>query len=189
MSDSDDDSIPDGHEPEYFEYPSDYEDNEDSIPCSLEGELDEQTDILITNSKTLIAYTFIYHETHYTHTYIHNLIYKISPTTFYRYPVYKLENFLQSSYEDWRRYIRFPQLPKIRIVQVIHIYHPDCIEPEYRLIDKTVWLRIIQRIWKRKYTEKCRRLRERGSLQNQRHFELRGRFLPGYNQINLLPLF
>jgi len=190
-SDSDYDSIPDGHEPEYFEYPSDYEDDQDSIPCSLEGELDEQTNIPITNSKTLIAYTFIYHETLYTHTYIHNLIYKISPTTFYRYPLYKLENFLQSSYEDWNwRYIRFPQLPKIRIVQVIHLFHDSFpTEPEYLVIDKTFWLRIVQRTWKRKYAEKCRLLRQRGSLLNQRHFELRGRFLPGYQYINLLPLF
>jgi len=188
MSDSDDDSIPDGHEPEYFEYPSDYEDNEDSIPCSLEGELDEQDQITIENSKTLIAYTFIYRESRSSPNYEHQLIYKISPKTFYRYSMTKLEAFLQYSYDDWS-YVSFPQLPKIRVVQVIHIYHPDCIEPEYRLIDKTFWLRLIQRIWKRKYVEKCRRLRERGSLQNQRHFELRGRFLPGYNQINLLPLF
>jgi len=188
MSDSDDNSIPDSYEHEYFEYPSDYEDDEDSIPCSLEGELDEQDRITIENSKTLIAYTFIYRESRGSPDYEHQLIYKISPKTFYHYSSAKLESFLQYSYDDWT-YYSYPQVPKIRIVQVVHIYHLDYIEPEYRLIDKTIWLRLVQRIWKRKYAEKCRFLHERGSLHNQRHFELRGRFLPGYNQINLLPLF
>ena len=187
MSDSDDDSFSDGYEPQYFEYPSDYED-EDSIPCSLEGELDEQDQITVENSKTLIAYTFIYRESRSSTDYEHQLIYKISPKTFYRYSIHKLETFLQYSYDDWT-YYSYPQQPKIRIIQVIHIFHPPFTEPEYRVIDKTIWLRLVQRIWKRKYVEKRRRLLERGSLQNQRHFELHGRFLPGCNQIHLLPLF
>jgi hypothetical protein len=188
-SDSDYDSIPDLDEPEYFEYPSDYEDEQDSIPCSLECELDEQDEITVDNSKTLIAYTFLFRESRGSPMHEHNLIYKISPTTFYRYTVHKLESFLQSSYDDWT-YYSYPQLPQIRIIQVIHLFHDQFpSEPEYRLIDKTFWLRIVQRTWKRKYAEKCRLLLQRGSLQNQHHFELRGRFLPGYQHINLLPLF
>ena len=172
-SDSDDDSIPDGYEPQFFEYPSDYEDDQDSIPCSLEGELDEQDELTVDNSKTLIAYTFLFRESRGSPTHEHLLIYKISPTTFYRYTVHKLESFLQYSYDDWT-YYSYPQLPKIRIIQVIHVFHDQF---------------LVQRTWKRKYAEKCRLLRQRGSLQNQRHFELRGRFLPGYQHINLMPLF
>ena len=41
---------------------------------------------------------------------------------------------------------------------------------------KTYWIRIIQRRWKRVYSEKMRKLRLRGGLRAQRHFEICGKY-------------
>jgi hypothetical protein len=134
-----------------------------------------------------IGYTFLYQETR-TSLFTHLFIHRLSPTTFYRFPTEKLEYYLEYYSFDWD-YHYAPDAPRIRIIQIQHKYNETDTEPEYQVIDKTFWLRLVQRTWKRKYYEKRRIERARGSVQNQRHFEIRGRYLPGYNHIHLLPLF
>jgi len=54
-----------------------------------------------------------------------------------------------------------------------------CIEKNgiYRVVLKTFWLRIIQRIWRRFYST----LRSRGNLYMQRQFEMRGKWVRNTN--------
>jgi hypothetical protein len=164
----------------------DYED-EDSIPDSLCSELDTDDYLIIQNKETCIGYTFHYQETPTT-AMEHRFIHRLMPTTFFRFATEKLEYYLEYYSFDWA-YHYAPQQPRIRIVQIYHIYHRNTLEPEYLLVDKTFWIRLVQRTWKRKYAEKQRLQRARGSIQNQRHFEIYGRYLSGYNHIHLLPLF
>jgi len=48
--------------------------------------------------------------------------------------------------------------------------------PDSQVIVKTYWIRIIQRRWKRIYSERMRQLKLRGSLKAQRQFELSGKY-------------
>ena len=46
------------------------------------------------------------------------------------------------------------------------------------IVLKTHWIRILQKKWRHWFAEKERRLRMRGSLASQRHFELTGKYFP-----------
>jgi hypothetical protein len=176
----------------FFHNNTDWEEEEDSdddsIPDSLCSELDNDTMMrIIQNKETLIGYSFLYQETRIS-PFHHLFIHRLSPTTFYRFPTDKLEYYLEYYSFEWN-YHYAPDAPRIRIIQIEHIYTDISPEPEFLVIDKTFWLRLVQRTWKRKYYEKRRLERARGSIQNQRHFELRGQYLPGYNHLSILPLF
>ena len=51
--------------------------------------------------------------------------------------------------------------------------------PQVVVVLKTIWLRLIQRTWKRVYKERVRVIALRCSLQCQRHMELTGRYIEG----------
>jgi hypothetical protein len=174
-------------EDEYdYEEEEDEEEDYESIPESLENEMYEISST-VDSGVYAIAYTFIYQETQYA-LFEHQIIHRVSPFTFFKYTTENLEYYLEY-YSFYWTYYYAPDSPHIRIIQINHIEHADSLESEYQVVDKTFWLRLVQRIWKRKYAEKLRLQRARGSLQNQRHFELHGRYLPGYNHLSILPLF
>jgi hypothetical protein len=160
----------------------------DSLPDSLYSELDNDTTMrIIQHKETLIGYSFLYQETRNS-LFKHLFIHRLSPATFYRFPTEKLEYYLEYYSFEWD-YHYAPDAPRIRVIQIEHVYVDNLPEPEFRIIDKTFWLRLVQRTWKRKYYEKRRIERARGSIQNQRHFEIRGRYLAGYNHPSIFPLF
>lgn len=165
-------------EDEYLDTESDYYSIPETIPETV---IDEQnSEELIINKKYCIAFILVHAE---INTYQQPLfLNKITTTTFYKYPAYKLKQYYMTN----TMYAYF--CPTISIVQIQHIFH-DPFEPEYQVIDKTFWLKLIQRTWKRKYAEKQKRMKQRGSLQNQRNFELYGKYTRGFNRITLLPIF
>jgi len=199
MSDTDDMRGTAYNSGEDSDFDDDYEYNgygedsdEDSLPnslySSLYSELDNDTTMrIIQNRETLIGYSFLYQETR-TSPFKHLFIHRLSPATFYRFRTEKLEYYLEYYSFNWDYYYA-PDTPRIRIIQIQHKYNENDLEPEYQVVDKTFWLRLVQRTWKRKCYEKRRFELARGSVQNQRHFEIRGRYLPGYNHNHLLPLF
>ena len=149
--------------------------------------VEDEESRVIPNRASIIGYSFFFKQ--YRHSNIqHLLIHRLSPTTFYSYPTERLEEYLDYYRVEWN-YHYAPDAPHIRILQIEHVYTKHSPEPEYLLIDKTFWLRLVQRVWKRKCKEKKRRQCARGTLHNQRHIELYGKYLPGYNYLSLLPLF
>jgi len=171
-----------------FEYEIEEDSDEDSLPDSLYSELDNDTTMrIIQHRETLIGYSFLYQETRNS-LFKHLFIHRLSSSTFYRFSTEKLEYYLEYYSFEWD-YHYAPDAPRIRVIQIEHVYTDNSPEPEYRVIDKTFWIRLVQRTWKRKYYEKRRLQRARGSIQNQRHFEIRGRYLPGYNNLTVLPIF
>ena len=170
-------------------------DDDSSIPESLDEDLNETFE-LIPDGKYSIAYTFIFKEFRNS-LFEHQIIHRMSPTTYFRYPTEQLEYYLEF-YSFYWTYFYAPEPARIRIVQVIHnLPHdqpntnaqPGQIEPEYIVIDKSFWIRVLQRTWKRKYAEKKRLERAKGTIRNQRYFEIHGRYLAPSGYINPQPLF
>jgi hypothetical protein len=151
----------------------------DSIPETIAQEQDNED--LIPNKQYCIAYTL----THPDFNSVQQPLFlnKISPTTFFKYPCDRLKEYLMVS--DIYSYF---ESSKFSIVQIEYVFH-NSFQPEYKVVDKTFWLKLIQRIWKRKYTEKQTRIKQRKLLKNQRHFELHGKYTYGLNNLSLLPLF
>lgn len=113
-------------------------------------------------------------------------VWRISPTTFYKNYSQLLLNLFGYSGTDG------PYILKkgIDIFKINLVYHQEWSEPEYQYICKTFWIKLIQRTWKRKFAEKKRLQSMRGTLKNQRQFELTGKYGRGFNQINqYFPLF
>ena len=96
----------------------------------------------------------------------------ISSKSFLRYPLFTVVRYLEgNSIFPINRWRIGNNETKIQIMQVI--INPKT--QEYNVILKTFWLRIVQRTWKRIFRERRIILRKRASIQNLRHFELKGR--------------
>jgi len=113
----------------------------------------------------------------------------ISSKSFLQYPLHIVVSYLEgNSIFPTGRWRNGNNETKIQIMQV-------SINPktqEYNVVLKTFWLRIVQRTWKRVFQERRNILQKRCSMQNLRHFELRGqhshnlRSLPGlYGMIKI----
>jgi hypothetical protein len=105
----------------------------------------------------------------------------IQPQTFLQFDSEIVLNYLSE-------YSVFPVQRQILDTRNIHIQIMKLnIEPRtkwYNVILKTFWIKIIQRTWKRVFRERQEALLKRRTLKNMRHFETRGRHLPG---IHVLP--
>jgi len=89
----------------------------------------------------------------------------ISPKIFFRY-----DSSIVRGYLYQMSLVRTHQIPAIDIIQL------SIKQDYYTCIIKTLWIRIIQRRWKKVYAQRGEVLRMRGSIQAQRHFELYGKY-------------
>ena len=95
---------------------------------------------------------------------------------FFRFPIQTAKQYLVELIEDYGDAVVFAT----DLEDVLRIYDLYDVH-DYLNILKTHWIRIIQRKWRRIYAEKMRKLRERGSLNAQKHFELTGNYNYKYN--------
>jgi hypothetical protein len=94
----------------------------------------------------------------------------MTSSTFFYFPIQTAKKYLVDSVEEDN-----PILIASDIAYVTRV--PGLYDlPDMPVIMKTFWIRIIQRRWKRVYSEKMRLLRLRGSLKAQRQFELTGKY-------------
>jgi len=100
----------------------------------------------------------------------------VSPQVFYHYPTQLIREYLRRYTIRTYRLYRTPRLDIFRL-------HIDPLDTSYQAIVKTHWLRLIQRHWKKAYQERTRVHRQRCQWANQRHFQYRGRYLPGTNHL------
>jgi hypothetical protein len=92
--------------------------------------------------------------------------------TFFRFPIELAKKCLiEAAEDDENQLILASDLG--RIIGENELYDV----PDHTLIIKTIWIRIIQIKWKKKYAERMRKLLMRGSLICQREFELTGRYM------------
>ena len=91
----------------------------------------------------------------------------VSPSTFFKFTYKKICRYVRSySISSYWLY------PKSQIDIFVLDIHNDC----YRTILKTVWLRLIQRHWKKVYQERMKVINLRKRWDTQRYFELRGKY-------------
>ena len=103
----------------------------------------------------------------------------MSAQTFFRFPIELAKKYLiETAEEDENEIILASDLG--RITGETELYDV----PNHTLIIKTIWIRIIQIKWKKKYAEKMRISRMRGSLLCQREFELTGKYTSYFSRVN-----
>jgi hypothetical protein len=91
----------------------------------------------------------------------------VSPSTFFKFTYKKICRYVRS-YSISSHWL----YPKSQIDIFVLDIHDDC----YRCILKTVWLRLIQRHWKKIFQERLKVINLRKQWATQRHFELRGKY-------------
>jgi hypothetical protein len=96
----------------------------------------------------------------------------VSPSTFFQFAYHEIVRYLRFYSIHWR-----PIKPTVDILQLI------IINQEYQVIQKTYWLRLVQRHWRKIYQEQQRVWQIRKSSMNLRHRELCGRNLYGGNSL------
>ena len=91
----------------------------------------------------------------------------VSPITFFRFSYKKVCRYVRSYSisSDWL-------YPKSQI----DIFVLDIHDGYYRTILKTIWLRLIQRHWKKVYQQRMKVINLRKRWDTQRYFELRGKY-------------
>lgn len=89
----------------------------------------------------------------------------ISPKIFFRYDSPIIRGYLYQT-----SLVRTHQIPAIDIIQL------SIKQDYYTCIIKTFWIRIIQRRWKKVYSQRGEVLRMMGSIPSQRHFEICGKY-------------
>ena len=109
----------------------------------------------------------------------------ISPNAFYRYPYSIVLQYLMEFS------VTYPVCHQLRILK-LHI--TKCYSWEFHyVIDKTYWLRLIQRHWRAIYKENRKRLIARKSPMMQRYREIHGKYPIGFNHplgiIGLLSMY
>lgn len=91
----------------------------------------------------------------------------VSPSTFFKFTYKKICRYVRSySISSYWFY------PKSQIDIFVLDIHDGC----YRTILKTVWLRLIQRHWKKVYQERMKVINLRKRWETQRYVELRGKY-------------
>ena len=98
----------------------------------------------------------------------------VSPSTFFRF-----------SYKKICRYVRSYSISShwLYPTSQIDIFVLDIHDGCYRTILKTIWLRLIQRHWKKVYQERMKVIQLRKRWDTQRYFELRGKYPIGANYL------
>jgi hypothetical protein len=97
----------------------------------------------------------------------------ISPKTFFENDYSRVGGYLQ--------HIATFYLPYDPFVDILQLHITD--NGEYAVVVKTIWLRIIQRAWKKRLETRNKVFAKRASVQNQEYFRRHGRYLPGTNVI------
>jgi len=97
----------------------------------------------------------------------------ISPNTFFENEYSRVGGYLQ--------HIATFYLPYDPFVDILQLHITD--NGEYAVVVKTIWLRIIQRAWKKRLETRNKVFAKRASVQNQEYFRRHGRYLPGTNVI------
>jgi hypothetical protein len=97
----------------------------------------------------------------------------ISPNTFFENDYSRVGGYLQ--------HIATFYLPYDPFVDILQLHITD--NGEYAVVVKTIWLRIIQRAWKKRLETRNKVFAKRASVQNQEYFRRHGRYLPGTNVI------
>lgn len=99
----------------------------------------------------------------------------VSSRIFYKYTYRQIREYMhQYSISSCCRLYRKP---------ILDIIVLDIQNDVYNAIIKTVWLRLIQRHWKKIYKQKRFILKLRKSWENQRYFQLHGRYIAGSNYV------
>jgi hypothetical protein len=101
----------------------------------------------------------------------------ISPYTFFRNYYCDIVQYMYE-YSISIRYRR--EIGSPRNVNIIQLYIEDGV---YKAVIKTFWLRIIQRHWKRQYSNRKKVINIRKSLHNLAHIQIRGRYVYGANYL------
>jgi len=98
----------------------------------------------------------------------------VSPNRFYKY-----------QYNDVCRYLRAYSIIRnkystknVQVMQLKILTHNT-----YTVIIKTYWIRLIQRHWKKIYKKRMDFIKIRKTLSNQKHFEFKGRYILGNNNL------
>jgi len=101
----------------------------------------------------------------------------VSSSSFFRFPMNALKMYLiQVAKEDDESVILSSDIQHNvygSVFQSGDVYDL----PDSLLVLKTYWIRIIQRRWRRLYSERMRRLKLRGGLKAQRQFEICGNYV------------
>ena len=99
----------------------------------------------------------------------------VSSRIFYKYTYGQIRDYMhQYSVSSCCRLYRKP---------ILDIIVLDIQNDVYNAVLKTIWLRLVQRHWKKTFKQKQDVLKLRKSWENQRHFQLRGRYITGSNYV------
>lgn len=96
----------------------------------------------------------------------------VSPKIFYKYPYNNVSRYLRAYSIIRNKY----STQNIQVFQLKIDTHNT-----YTIIIKTYWVRLIQRHWKKTYKMRMSYIQMRKRLQNQKYFELNGRYICGNN--------
>jgi hypothetical protein len=137
------------------------------------AEQEEEHEMMMEVTPNFKEKTAIGIYTKYRNDFIYS--HSISPSTFFKYPyITILKYLLLSSFFEIRRIYR-----NVEILQLIYI-HDD--EP-LLVVCKTYWIRLIQRHWKRIYSEKKHIIDRRKQLRTIKYFEINGKYPEGLNYV------
>lgn len=123
------------------------------------------------------------------------LVIRISSILFYKYPTPELENYLTSFYSFDASGQESIIVQNLDIIQIRYDFGTSVtstsdinidVEPRYQVVVKTIWLKLIQREW-RKHLQKMKKntqyiIFKRGLPNSQRYFEIRGKYPFGLNE-------
>ena len=98
----------------------------------------------------------------------------VSPRIFYKYPYNNVSRYLRAYSIVRNKY----STKNIQIMQLKILT-----QNTFTVIIKTYWIRLIQRHWKKIYKIHLEFVNFRKNISNQRHFELKGRYISGNNTL------
>jgi len=181
------------HPPTNIRYYSDSDDGssgeESSIIHSSTSSVDEFSEYLIdSDSDDEISDRIYYDDEHtieavktngsyYLGCVCNCLLFEIAVSSriFYKYTYRQVREYMhQYSASSCCRLYRKP---------ILDIIVLDIQNDVYNAVLKTIWLRLVQRHWKKTFKQKQDILKLRKSWENQRYFELRGRYIAGSNYL------
>lgn len=99
----------------------------------------------------------------------------VSPNIFYKYQYNNLSHYLRAYSVVRNKY-------STRNIQVMQL-KIDTPTNTYTVLIKTYWIRLIQIHWKKIYKERMNFIKIRKNISNQIHFELKGRYILGNNNL------
>lgn len=152
-------------------YASDYDDIYENVSDEEDGEIDQIADLNSTflDSEKRSGMYIVGMCENSTSLYCSGIISSI---------------FFKFSYDNINKYLFYHNIfmvdqPKINIIQLI--INKEDFYLSSIAIQKTIWIKLIQRHWKKVYKNKNDIIKKRGSLYNQLSFETTGKYKKGCN--------